>query len=131
MVKWWVAEEHSETAAVLLGDRFDRLAPDLLLPELGNVLLKKVRLGELSSDDAAAALERTSLITSRHSAGRLVQKAWSVAVEFRQTMYDATYVALALAEGCQLVTADRRLYDALNAHVTGTMLWIGDLPEAP
>jgi len=130
-VKWWVSEEHSATARSLIGKATARQAPDLLMLELGNVLLKKLRLGDVSRTDAAMVLAEAPLLTVLRPSTVLAPRAFELAVEFRQTMYDATYVVLALAEHCPLVTADRRLYNALSPHFKDTMLWIADLPDAP
>jgi predicted nucleic acid-binding protein len=48
-------------------------------------------------------------------------------LQFGRSAYDSLYVALALDERCQLVTADRRLYDATSPIYPDTMLWIEDL----
>ena len=129
-LKWWVDEEYSGAARALMGGQTERLAPDLLLLEMGNALLKKIRLGNVSQVDAYVALRETSLLADLRSSVALAHSALALAIEFSQTMYDATYVALALAEGCPLVTADRRLYNALSPHFKDTMLWVADLPEA-
>jgi predicted nucleic acid-binding protein len=53
-----------------------------------------------------------------------------LAHQYIRSVYDALYVALALQEGCQLVTADGRLYNALRPVLPDTMLWVGDLPAS-
>ncbi len=63
--------------------------------------------------------------TTKH----LTTQACGLALDHDRSVYDALYVALAVDEGCQLVTADRRLYNALAPHLPETMLWIEDVPE--
>ncbi len=46
---------------------------------------------------------------------------------FDRSIYDSLYVALALRERCKLVTADRRLYNALSLAFSDTMLWVEDI----
>jgi predicted nucleic acid-binding protein len=48
----------------------------------------------------------------------------------RRSVYDCTYLAMAIQEDCRLVTADRRFYDALkNGPFASRLLWVGDLQE--
>ena len=58
----------------------------------------------------------------------LLLGAMSIALRFNRSIYDSLYVALAFQEDCALVTADRRLYDALAISYPETMLWIEDVP---
>lgn len=58
----------------------------------------------------------------------LVGAALEIALAFDRSVYDSLYVALALRDDCQLVTADRRLYNALAPALSETMLWIEDDP---
>ena len=49
MIKWHVAEIHADAALRLLGDDAPELhVPDLMFPEAGNILWKKVGRGELT-----------------------------------------------------------------------------------
>jgi predicted nucleic acid-binding protein len=55
-IKWFVPEPLSKEAERLLGGGDALFAPDLLLIEFGNIVWKKVRLGELARGDGNAAL---------------------------------------------------------------------------
>ena len=52
VIKWFVDEVHAEVARRLLEDQYELSAPDLLWPECGNILWKKVRRRELAPDEA-------------------------------------------------------------------------------
>jgi predicted nucleic acid-binding protein len=56
--------------------------------------------------------------------------AFELACRHRRGIYDALFVAVALLLGAKLVTADRRLHDALadQPGVGDALLWIEDLP---
>ena len=47
-VKWYVPENHSDEAELLLNPQHEIFAPELIIPELGNIIWKKVRRGELT-----------------------------------------------------------------------------------
>ncbi|MET0554203.1 MAG: type II toxin-antitoxin system VapC family toxin [Vicinamibacteria bacterium] len=114
-VKWFVPEALSEPAARLLDPSYELWAPDLLIPEFGNVLWKKLRRGEIRRDEAleiVAALREVPLEIA--GSADLVAPALDIAAAYGRTVYDALYVALAVARDCVLVTADERLAAALT-----------------
>jgi len=92
------------------------LVPDLFWPEFGNILWKAVRLGRISrgsAEEALLALEERNIPTA--SSCSLLKDAFAIAAAFDRTVYDGTYVALAVASDIPLVTADERLANALAA----------------
>ena len=48
-----------------------------------------------------------------------------MAQQFNRSAYDAAYLTLAENLGTQLITGDRRLYNAVSAQLPW-VLWIGD-----
>lgn len=116
VVKWYVPEHGSNAALAILASAAVLLAPDLLVAELGNVLWKKVGRGELSGAEAqriAQGFFDTAPVTLWPSSG-LLDAALEVALTRGCTVYDALYLALALAHRGQLVTADQRLVRSLR-----------------
>jgi len=115
-VKWYVPERGSDHASGLLARGLRLLAPDLLLTEFGNTLWKKTRRGELSPREAqhvVTAFASAPPIVLRPSVP-LLTAAFEIATRFGRSVYDALYLALAVAEDCFLVTADDRLVDSLH-----------------
>jgi len=99
-------EPLSERAERLLDGDQDLLAPDLIFPELGNVLWKKVARRELSpaeGREVLSALDRVPLVVA--PSRPLAAAALEIALAHGRTVYDAIYVALAVASDCALVTA--------------------------
>ena len=108
-IKWVVEEDETEGALAVLR-RYELLSPDLVFAEYANILWKKVRLSEITQDEAA---EAAYLI---RSAGievlpvrRLIESALRLAIELDHPAYDCVYLALALENDCPFVTADQRL----------------------
>jgi predicted nucleic acid-binding protein len=115
-VKWYVPENGSAEAIALLSSGSRLIAPDLLITEIGNILWKKVGRGALSPVDAEGQLQAflDGAPVVLYSSSTLVQQALRTAMAFGRTVYDSLYIALALAEGCRLVTADERLVNSLQ-----------------
>ncbi len=114
-IKWFVPEDLSAEAEGLLDGTRDLLAPDLLFAELGNVLWKKVARRELTVAEARAVLSGLGRVPLAVTGSRdLTASALEIALAHGRTVYDAIYVALAVARDCTLVTADERLIRALT-----------------
>lgn len=85
--------------------------PHVVDSEITRALHSQVRRGTVTETDARTALDRWARLGMRRFPARgLLGRLW----DLRQnvTAYDATYVALAEAIGCGLLTADRRLASA-------------------
>jgi predicted nucleic acid-binding protein len=127
-VKWFVAEQHSDLALAVLRNE-DLIAPDLLWPEIGNIIWKKVQRHELAEADARSILDLflKAPITS-YSSAAMITAALDVAIETGRTVYDSLYVTLAALEGCRMITADRRLFNSLaGTAYAGLSVWLGDV----
>lgn len=108
--KWLAPEPDSEQAAALLDAAL--LAPDLLLPEVANILWKKQSRGEMAVATATAAARWLRLAPLQlHDSGALLDDALALAMRLNHPAYDCFYLALAMQADCPLVTADRRLVE--------------------
>lgn len=94
------------------------IVPDLFWPEFGNILWKAVRQRRCSRAVAEAAVSslRDRRFPTFSSLDFLVE-AFTIAVNFDRTLYDAVYIALAIAANSELVTADERLVNAVAAYL--------------
>jgi predicted nucleic acid-binding protein len=126
-MKWFVPEVYEAEAKRFLAPNNVLFAPDLLPSECGNILWKKVRRGEITDGEAyriAAELQNAPLVFV--TALDLLSGALQIAVSTGRTVYDSLYVALAVAQQCRLVTADQKLYNALQSTPYGKrLLWVG------
>jgi predicted nucleic acid-binding protein len=128
VLKWWVPEVHSTDALRYLDPSTGRDAPELLLAELGNILWKKVGRGELTRAEAEQIVGDVLLADmTLHPMGPLAGPALRIALDTGRTAYDSLYLALAEALGTRVVTADRRLYNALQGGPYARLIhWIED-----
>jgi predicted nucleic acid-binding protein len=54
----------------------------------------------------------------------LLFEAWQIARSYGRSVYDGLYVALAKIEGCDLVTGDRKLFNAVElSAAVGVLDW--------
>lgn len=128
-VKWVLPEIHSDAANRLLNDQYELLVPDFFFPEIGNVLWKRVRRGETTLE---IAQQNLSVLMGGdlqlYPSLPLMPMALEIAVKVSQAVYDCVYLALAVTNQCQMVTADERFYNALSGDVLSTHLtWVEDL----
>jgi predicted nucleic acid-binding protein len=89
-------------------------SPDLLVAEVSNALALAVRTERRSLDDAQAVLG--SLLQGPielHPTVAIAPAAMELAATTRLSAYDSFYAVLARALGMPLVTADRRLAEAV------------------
>jgi len=126
--KWYLDEEYSDAALHLAASAPEWIAPDLFFAEVGNVLWKKVRRGEMDEADARDAM--TGLLSMElkvRATSSLVLYGLELALHFQCTVYDGLYLAAAIDEASPLVTADRKFYRTFSESALGNhLLWIED-----
>ena len=84
--------------------------PDIAYAETASVLTKYVRSDLLPAKVAGEILEEVvKLPLFTHGHARLARASLALALEYRLSAYDASYLALAQSLDVPLVTADRRL----------------------
>jgi len=111
--KWWLPEADATAALGVLQTAGARVlkAPALLLAEVGNLMWKRVRRGELAPEEAhqiLRALLDAPLEICPTSV--LIDAALSIALEIGCSVYDGLYVALATLDEAPLITADENLW---------------------
>lgn len=132
-VKWYVDEQHSSEARRILADyktgSLTLLAPDLIYAEFGNIMWKKRTFQGFDPNDAERIVKRfrAQSIFSLTSTADLVEDAYRFGVMHRRAVYDMLYLALSLRVGCQFVTADEKLVNAIGS-VFPNIIWLANWP---
>ena len=125
--KWLLAEALSVKAVGLVQLENELIVPELFWAEIGNILWKKARTGELPDTEALRRFDDLASMGLRTVSNAVIARAAvGVAVAAGRTVYDSVYVALAMHEGCRFVTADERLVNALAGTPYAVhIVWLG------
>jgi len=128
-VKWYLPEVHDVPSRRLLTNGDELLVPDLIFPEVGNILWKRVRMGQMTEAEGQTILASlASLPLQVTSSGSLVSSALAISCETGRTVYDSLYLALAVRENSVMVTADKKFYNALRGTpLSPFVLWVENL----
>ena len=111
--KWLLKEPGYEAARKILfqfkEEQLELIAPNLLVAEVCSALVKRVSRQLLLPQEARKGLAFLLLNTPVLSGiEELCGSALELATAHRRSFYDCVYLALALRENCELVTADER-----------------------
>ena len=132
--KWMLPAEREELhiEARDWAARYDRgeltiIVPDLLWIEVASLLWKAVRKSRITKDEAKMALVglRERELTTVESTPGLLDVALEIALTHDTSVYDSIYVALAKEMRTILITADRKLANAVAGSYA--VRWLGSL----
>lgn len=131
-VKWFFDEPYSDQALRLRElfrtGVYSPLGPDLIYPEFANVVWKRVAFEGLDSGDGAAVLAAFASIPFEIVPSiPLLNAAYRLSVEHRQSIYDTLFLALSLEMDADFVTADEPLYQAVHSRFPGVR-WLATWP---
>jgi predicted nucleic acid-binding protein len=113
--KWLFVEPDTGKARAILesaeSGELQLLAPEILSAEIAKSLWKRTERGDLDSDTALGLFDGFQKVEFKFcKVQELIGPALSIAFRHHHPVYDCLYVVLARREGCDLVTADERLY---------------------
>ena len=120
VLKWFVDEKGSDTARGYLQDFIEGksqiLFPTLMFYELGNACLQNsIPVGEIGKIMELLQQFKFEIEDIGYTAFR---KIYQNASDYDITFYDASYVTLMQKYDCELVTADKVLYNKLKKTFT-------------
>lgn len=117
IVKWFVEEEGSDKSLKLrekyIEGEIRILAPELIIFEVLNALYYKKLFSEDELKEISEALEAYSF-TLYPLKGEYANTAVEVAFKNNITIYDASYIALAIIKNIYMYTADKKLIRKLK-----------------
>ena len=131
LIKFYIPEILTDRAERLLAKveekEIDLLAPDLIYPEAGKILWKKQRLRELTRPEVEEITDAIlSLPVKIEASKSLLPLVVDMAIAYGMTVYDALYLSLAKVYETPLITAGRRLADALaKTDLRDSVIWLG------
>lgn len=130
-MKWFFKEPY-EKEALLLRDAFREglcflFAPDLIYPEFTNTVWKRVNFYNLSPEEGVQIVRTFQRVPLEIVASKdLLEEAFSIAVQHKCTVYDALFLALSNERSCQIITADKKFYEAVSVTFSN-IIWIEDV----
>lgn len=130
VLKWQLDdEEHILQATALRDDYYARgvikaIAPQLLVYEVANGIATATRQKRVASGKAMEAMGNLMALGVELRAVEPL-RVLELALQHNVAAYDAAYLALAEAEGCELWTGDRPFYQAVRGELPWVK-WIGD-----
>ncbi len=116
-VAWWISQETSETTDRILiaAARTGILVPAIWWLEVTNTMVLAERRGRLNPEDWSKferMLSSFSVTTDRLNPERIVTNVARLSQQYGLTVYDASYLELAIRRGAQLATLDKALIAA-------------------
>lgn len=109
-LKWFIEEPRSSAARKILNKGASFIAPDIVIPDICNVVWKKVKNQEVTSVQGQAIVTNVSMIFDHIvPSSELAQRAFGLALQCHHPVYDCLYLALAERESITLVTDDAKL----------------------
>lgn len=128
--KWHLHEADSDRA-ILIRDQFlsgalDLVAPDVFPVEIAHALTRAERQGRITAAEGAIRLQDMfAILPGLTPYLSLLPRAYEISSQARIGVYECLYVALAEREGCELLTADERLWRGLPG---GPIVRLSSLP---
>jgi predicted nucleic acid-binding protein len=114
----WVLPEPDRAPALEWFERYASgevllIAPDLLLAEFASLVAKRNRRKEISAEQAHQAFRLMTKCAPRLFDMRPhLLRALDLSLQYKLSLWDCVYLALALEHDCPVLTADRRLFRA-------------------
>jgi len=130
-VKWLLADEPLVPEARKLLQEFQEgvweelIVPEFCLREVANALWVAYRRGRITEEEARVGWFSFLQLNLHILPDPPLSDVLDFALRFGVPVYDSIYIVLAQREGCPLLTADERLFQAV-ADSLPFVQWLGD-----
>ena len=129
-IKWLNPREALADKASTLYADYAQGQCSLLVPafwdyEVVNGVNKAVARGDLTEQEGHDAIALLLAVQAHKVPLPSAQQSYALARKYRRSVYDSWYLSLAETTGCAFWTADAKLYNAVQAHLT-FVRWLGD-----
>lgn len=115
VLKWFFPEDGTEEARSWVDRAVPLIAPDLIVPEVGNAVWRKQRQGEAAPEMVSSIMRETpNLLSKIVPTVEFGQDAAALAVSIDHPIYDCFYLTLAEEYDTLVLTADRRFISKLE-----------------
>ena len=132
VLKWYLTDEEYGQKALGLLEKYisnesDLLAPSLLEYEVVNGLTIAQKRGRIKEDKILLAIDGfMDLKINLKDLSQVYPKVLHYCRIYNCSVYDASYLAIADEEKIPVVTADKKLYDAVKKDLRWVR-WLGDI----
>jgi len=132
-IKWYIPEPLHEEAVEFLhaaaAKKIELLAPNLIIPDMVNILWGKCVQGEITPNEARKIINAigNAFPVQIYNSQELTAAAFEIAHGYNRSFYDSLFLALAFMKKGVFITADERLVNSL----AGTSLepFVNKLPR--
>lgn len=111
MIQTLVREKYTDIALKLVSILKTIYLPSLTFYEIGNTLVILTHKNLITKEDAKRKFNYISSIPTLNIREAPIIQAIDIAIDLKITLYDASYLALALEVDAPLITADNELYE--------------------
>lgn len=127
-IQLYFTEDYSDIVEQCFEQTGELLAPDLIWTEMTGVVWKRHRRADISRDEAVNICKHfMALPLHIYSSADLIPHALDIAMKTERTVYECLYVALAVMSKSVMVSADKRLVNALaGSPLEKYVTWIGE-----
>ena len=95
-LKWFIEEPRSGAARKILEKGGSFIAPDIFIPEICNVVWKKVKLQDIATEQGQAIVNNIAMVLDNLvPSSEVAKRAFELAVQCNHPVYDCLYLALA------------------------------------
>jgi predicted nucleic acid-binding protein len=120
LLKAYFKDESGHSAAQELIKSYARgecnfIAPSLITYEIINACIVAHRKGRIALDLVKEVLDEMLLLEiRREEVEHLTDRIFEISHRYNRSAYDASYIALAEAQNCDLITGDKKLCNAVS-----------------